>query len=149
MSGSNISVAERTIGYLLRLPYETLSRRVYGALAARGFPDIRPAHSAVFRYIEPSGSRVSELAERAHLTKQSMSYLVEALAQSGYVTIAPDSEDGRAKRVCLTKRGRDVSKTLVALSREVEEDFAARLSRGRMAVLRDVLNELANALEPD
>ena len=92
---------------------------------------------------------MSELAERAHLTKQSMSYLVEALAQSGYVTIAPDSEDGRAKRVCLTERGRDVSKTLVALSREVEEDFAARLSRGRMAVLRDVLNELANALEPD
>ena len=39
---------------------------------------------------------MSELAERAHLTKQSMAYLVEALAQSGYVTIAPDPEDGRA-----------------------------------------------------
>ena len=65
------------------------------------------------------------------------------------VTIAPDLENGRAKRVCLTKRGRDVSRTLVALSREVEGDFAARLSPGRMAVLHDVLNELADALERD
>jgi DNA-binding MarR family transcriptional regulator len=147
MSGNNISAAERTIGFLLRLPYETLSERVYGALAARGFPDIRPAHSVVFRYIAQSGSRVSELAERAHLTKQSMSYLVEALARGGYVTITPDPADGRAKLVRLTARGREISETLVALSREVEQDFAARLAPGRMAALRGLLGELADALK--
>lgn len=147
MSGENISAAKRTLGFLLRLPYETLSERVYGALAARGFADIRPAHSAVFRYIAHSGSRVSDLAERAHLMKQSMAYLVETLAHSGYVTVAPDPADGRAKLVCLTARGHEVSKMLVALSREVEDDFAARLAPGRMAVLRGLLSELANGLE--
>lgn len=147
MNGSNISAEERTLGYLLHLPYETLSERVYGALAARGFADIRPAHSAVFRYIARSGSRVSELAERAHLTKQSMSYLVEALARAGYVTIGPDPADGRAKLVCLTARGRAVSRALVELSRKVEEEFAARLAPGQMALLRALLSELAEALE--
>ncbi len=147
MNGPNIGAAERTIGFLLRLPYELLSERVYGALAARGFPDIRPAHSAVFRYIAHSGSRVSELAGRAHLTKQSMSYLVETLACAGYVTIASDPTDGRAKLVCLTARGREVSEALVALSRDVEEQFAARLNPGRMATLRGLLGELADALQ--
>lgn len=143
----NISAAQRTLGFLLRLPYETLLERVYGALAARGFPDIRPAHNAVFRYIARSGSRVSDLAERAHLTKQSMAYLVEALACGGYVTVAPDQADGRAKLVCLTARGREVSEALVALSREVEDDFAARLAPDRMATLRGLLSELTDVLE--
>jgi DNA-binding MarR family transcriptional regulator len=147
MSDKNISAAERTLGFLLRRPYETLSERVYGALAAKGFPDIRPAHSGVFRHIALSGSRVSELADRGRMTKQSMAYLVDSLADGGYVTIVPDPADGRAKLVRLTPRGREVWAALVALSREVEEDFAARLEPGKMATLRDLLGELANALE--
>ena len=143
----NISAAEQTLGFLLRLPYEKLSQRVYGALAERGFADIRAAHSVVFRYVARTGSRVSELAEQAHLTKQSMSYLVEGLARDGYVTILPDPSDGRAKLVCLTARGHEVSEALVTLSREVEEDFAARLAPGRMAALRGLLGELADVLE--
>ncbi|WP_426954855.1 MarR family winged helix-turn-helix transcriptional regulator [Muricoccus radiodurans] len=149
MPGKNISATERTLGYLLRRPYETLQAQVYGQLAGRGFPDIRPAHSAVFRFIAPAGSRVSELAERAQMTKQSMSYLVEALAGGGYVTVGPDPEDGRAKRVRLTARGRAVSEALVALSRKVEAGFAARLPPGRMAALRDLLGELTEALEKE
>ncbi|MBL6457650.1 winged helix DNA-binding protein [Belnapia sp. T6] len=147
MDERNISAAERTIGYLLRLPYERLSERVYGALAAQGFPDIRPAHSAVFRHIAGSGSRVSDLAERARMTKQSMAYLVEALASAGYVAATPDPADGRAKLVRLTRRGRAVSETLVRLSREAEEELAARLPPGRMAALRRLLGELAEVLE--
>jgi DNA-binding MarR family transcriptional regulator len=147
MDDRTIGATERTIGYLLRLPYERLSERVYGALAAQGFPDIRPAHSAVFRHVAASGSRVSDLAERAGMTKQSMAYLVEALAASGHVTVAPDPADGRAKLVRLTRRGRAVSETLVRLSREVEAEFAALLPPGRMAALRGLLGDLAEALE--
>ena len=147
MDERNISATERTLGYLLRLPYERLSECVYGTLAAQGFPDIRPAHSAVFRHIAGSGSRVSDLAERAGLTKQSMAYLVEALAAAGYVAVAPDPADGRAKLVRLTRRGRMVSETLVRLSREIEKNFAARLAPGRMEVLRGLLGELADVLE--
>lgn len=147
MDRRNLSAAERTIGYLLRLPYETLSQQVYGALAGEGFPDIRPAHSAVFRHVERSGSRVSDLAQRASLTKQSLSYLVEDLAASGYVTLVPDPTDGRAKLVCLSARGHEVSRALLRLSRKVEDDFAARLGPAKMARLRALLAELADVLE--
>jgi DNA-binding MarR family transcriptional regulator len=147
MDGRNISATARTLGYLLRLPYERLSEQVYGALAAEGFPEVRPAHSAVFRHIAASGSRVSDLAEQAGLTKQSMAYLVETLASAGYLSIAPDPSDGRAKLVRLTRRGQAVSATLVRLSRDAEREFAARLAPGQMASLRSLLGELAEVLE--
>lgn len=149
MTDRNIAEAEQTLGFLLRAPYEALSARVYGALGQHGFPDIRPAHSSVFRHIAAGGSRVSDLAERAHMTKQSMAYLVESLAAGGYVAVAPDPTDGRAKRVRLTERGDAVSRLLVQLSRAAEAEFAARLGPGRMETLRALLGALVDAAGPD
>lgn len=145
MSDRNITETWRTLGYLLRQPYERLQREVYGALPARGFPDIRPAHSAVFRYIAPAGSRLTTLAEQAGMTKQSMAYLVEGLAAGGYVTTAPDTEDGRARLVRLTPRGKRVWQALIALSAEAEARMAEALGTARMAELRRLLEALDDA----
>ncbi len=89
----------------------------------------------------------SSATSPARMTKQSMAYLVEALAEGGYVTIQPDPTDGRAKSVCLTARGQKVSETLVRLSRKVEADFSALLDPGKMAMLRELLSDLAIALD--
>jgi DNA-binding MarR family transcriptional regulator len=143
MTDQNIAEANRTLGWLLRLPYEALLDEVYGGLAERGFPDIRPAHSAVFRHIQPSGSRITDLAERARMTKQSMAYLVESLAAGGYVATAPDPADGRARLVRLTARGRRVWDALIALSSASEARMAERIGPRRMAELRALLEQLA------
>jgi DNA-binding MarR family transcriptional regulator len=137
-----------TLGALLRLPYEALTRRVYGALAERGYSDIRPAHSAVFRHILPDGSRATDMAERAHMTKQSMAYLVEYLAERGYVTFVPDPADGRAKLVRLTDRGQAVLETLLAISRDAEADVARRLGADDLSRLRTLLVSLREAVDP-
>ena len=148
MKTGNISERRRTLGALLRLPYEALARQVYGGLAARGFADIRIAHSSVFRYIDADGSRLTELAERAGMAKQSMAYLVESLSAGGYLTSVPDPRDGRAKLVRLTPRGHAVWETLIALSAEAEAALAARLGAEKLRRLRALLEELA-ALGPD
>jgi DNA-binding MarR family transcriptional regulator len=145
----NIAEHHRTLGALLRLPYEVLARRVYGGLAERGFPDIRIAHSAVFRHITPRGSRVTELAERAQMAKQSMAYLVESLTEAGYLTSVPDPADGRARLVRLTARGRRVWDALIALSAEAEAEFAQRLGAAKVARLRKLLEELAKQIESE
>lgn len=147
MTGENISRSERTLGYLLRHAYEQLADRVYGRLAAAGFADIRRAHSSVFRHIAAAGSRVSDLAERAHMTKQSMAYLVESLTALGYLEVVPDPADGRAKLVRLTARGEDASRALVHLSRTAEDEFAQLLPAGQMDRLRAQLDALAARLE--
>jgi len=146
MTNTTISEARITLGSLLRRPYETLQVKVYAGLAARGFGDIRPAHSSVFRYIKPEGSRVSDLAELAEMTKQSMAYLAGNLADLGYVTIVLDPTDARAKLVILTDRGRQVWEALVELSFDMEAHYAARIGTEKMARLRAILTELAASM---
>jgi len=67
---------KRTLGALLRLPFRALADRVYGRLAEGGYEDIREAHGAVFRTTLPGGSRVTQMAERAGIAKQSMACLL-------------------------------------------------------------------------
>ncbi|MFT3830561.1 MAG: MarR family winged helix-turn-helix transcriptional regulator [Opitutaceae bacterium] len=136
----------RTLGSLLQAPYRALRRRVYGRLAERGFPEIRPAHSAVLRHILPEGSRPTELAAAAGLTKQSMAYLVEHLTTAGVVRTVPDPEDGRARLVQLTARGRKLMDALVAASAEAEQEVVAVLGREAVDTLRTQLTALGAAL---
>ena len=145
----NITEEVGTLGALLRLPYQTLADRMYAEMAATGFPEIRPAHSSVFRHILPEGSRVTDLAERAQMTKQSMAYLVDYLHEKGYVTFVPDPTDGRAKLVCLTERGTAFIESAIALSKRIEAEAARQIGEAEMTQLRHLLQRLASSLESD
>lgn len=137
----------QTLGALLRTPYRKLSQNLYGRLAKAGFPEIRPAHSAVFRNISPDGSRTTELAEQADMTKQSMGYLVDYLERHGFVRLEPDPKDGRAKIVRLTPRGRRVTQTLVQSSAHLEEQVAMTMGQKSLGQLRRQLVALSEALD--
>lgn len=139
---------ERTLGSLLRLPYRALQARVYDALPAHGFDDLRAAHSAVFRHIDPAGSRITVLAESAGMTKQSMAYLVDALAQGGYLNVVPDPADGRAKLARLTARGKRAMNALIELSAQFELELAQQLGATKMKDLRGLLEDVAEVLTP-
>lgn len=147
MDDRPVAEQHRTLGALLRLSYEALQREVYGALAARGFPEIRPAHSAVFRHIGPAGARLTTLAERAGMTKQSMAYLVEGLQAAGHLHIVPDASDGRARIVRLTPRGQEVVAALLALSAEAEARVAAQIGDKRAGRLRRALELWVEAMQ--
>jgi DNA-binding MarR family transcriptional regulator len=135
-----------TLGALLRLPYEALSRQVYGRLAQAGFPEIRPAHSSVFRYLLPQGSRVTQLAERAQMTKQSMAQLVDSLLEGGYLQVQADPSDGRAKLVQLTTKGEAVQAELLRIGTEVEAESALLIGQEKLTQLRVLLQEWAEKL---
>jgi DNA-binding MarR family transcriptional regulator len=142
----NVTEQVKTIGALLRLPFEVLLDRVYSELVTSGFEDIRPAHGNVFRYISPNGSRLTELADAAQITKQSMNYLVEYLHDHGYVEMIPDPSDGRAKLIHLTNQGQKVQQMAIQISRQVEAEWAAQLGQRKMSELRRLLEELSDAL---
>lgn len=136
----------RTLGALLRLVEEILSAKVYAQMGEAGFPDIRRAHSSLFRNIATGGSRVSELAERARMTKQSMGYLADSLAAAGYVTLEPDPTDRRAKQVRLTERGWKAGEAMARLSAATEREFGELVGQAEMGKLRRVLERLADRL---
>ena len=135
------------LGILLRIPVQEVVRRVSAGLAEWGFDDIRPAHTAVFQHIQADGSRLSELAEKAQITKQSMGYLVDYLEQRGYLERRPDPTDRRATLICLTERGWDEIRAALAIIAAIEEDWGRRLGKQRLEQLRELLTELADTTE--
>jgi DNA-binding MarR family transcriptional regulator len=95
------------LGRLLLESHRALAAEMVALLAERGYPDIRAGHAAVFLHIDRrSGTRLTELARRARMTKQGMMLVVDDLEGHGYVRRVPDPEDGRAKVVRLTAHGR-------------------------------------------
>jgi DNA-binding MarR family transcriptional regulator len=135
-----------TLGSLLRSPYRKLSVRLYAEMAKIGFPEIRPSHSVVFRHIAPAGSRLTDLAEIAGLTKQSMAYLVGHLAKHGYVKVVTDPVDGRAKLVQLSKRGKSFIETLLKASAQLEDDLGKKIGNSNLQSLRSSLKALDQAI---
>ena len=131
------------IGILVRVLYQEVVRRVSVGMADAGFEDVRPAHTAVFQHIEADGSRLTDLAERAQITKQSMGYLVDYLEQRGYVERRPDPTDRRVTLICLTDRGWDQIRAALSIIAAIEDDWARRIGESRIEQLRDDLTELA------
>jgi DNA-binding MarR family transcriptional regulator len=137
----------RMIGALLRIPREAALRQVVAGLEAAGYGDVCPAHFTVFQHLSPQGMRLTDLAEAALLTKQSMGYLVDDLEGLGYVQRIPEPGDRRAKLVRLTSRGRQVDDTVRAVIRQLEAEWAARLGEGDYAQLTRLLRALIAMLE--
>jgi DNA-binding MarR family transcriptional regulator len=134
--------ARPNIGILLRAPYQEIVRRIAEELAEAGFDDIRPAHTAVFQHIKADGSRLSELAKRAQLTKQSMGYLVDYLEERGYVERKADRSDRRASLIFLTERGWNQIRAALAIIASIEEEWARSLGTRDMEQLRRHLARL-------
>jgi DNA-binding MarR family transcriptional regulator len=134
------------LAILLREPFRAMSDQLIERLAQRGHPDVRYAHGNVFQYLDDAGTRVSELAQRAGMTKQSMAQLVEHLEGHGYLERVPDPLDGRAKLVRTTARGGEVFAVVREFVAELEARVEDRLGAAKLARLRSLLKELDEAL---
>lgn len=124
---------------LLRDAFVALNDLVINALGREGHPEIRPAHAAVFQYLDDDGTTVSALAERAQMTKQAMGELVLRLEGMGYLERVADPTDRRAKLVRPTARGRAVIVIAQREGEELERRLAALLGRERLGRLTDDL----------
>jgi DNA-binding MarR family transcriptional regulator len=137
----------RMLGALLRIPFQVIVGRIHEGLIERGFTDLRPAHFVIFQLVDPEGSRITELAERAQITKQSMGALVDHVEACGYIQRLPDPGDGRAKIVRLTERGWALDFAAREILRQIEVEWAQKLGEDRMAELKQALKDLIALIE--
>jgi DNA-binding MarR family transcriptional regulator len=136
------------LGLLLFIPYRAMEARVFAALAAAGFDDFTPSQARVFQRIAPAGSRLTDLAEQAQITKQSAGFLVDQLARAGYVERTPDPADARARLVRIAPRGARAIPVAAAVVAEVEAQWTAYLGADRAALLREILTDLRDLTDP-
>jgi DNA-binding MarR family transcriptional regulator len=66
---------------------------------------VSAAHIHITRHLAVEGSRLTELASAAGMSKQAMGDLVDQCAAWGLVTRERDPLDARARRVCFTPMG--------------------------------------------
>lgn len=128
---------------LLNLVYGDFYDELFRRLTAAGYGDIRAGHGCVFGYIDPDGMRLTDLAERARMTKQSVGEAATDLERRGYVERRPDVTDGRVKIIRLTDRGREAQRIGLALIDEIERDWAERYGEAEIAALRETLEAIA------
>jgi DNA-binding MarR family transcriptional regulator len=116
----------------------TAQRRVHAA----GFTEVRAAHSCVFRFLEPGGVRLRDLADRAGMTPQSVGEHVDELERVGYVERVPDPGDRRAKLIRPTARGTAAMQAAVDALRAIEREWNEALGPRRLAQMRRALEAI-------
>jgi DNA-binding MarR family transcriptional regulator len=132
------------LGRLLLEGHRAMATELVALLAERGYPDIRAGHAAVFLHIDRrAGTRLTELARRARMTKQGMMLVVDDLEGRGYVRRVSDPEDGRAKVVRLTAHGRRCAAESRRAAQALETQTRRLLGDRRYETLRETLEEVA------
>jgi DNA-binding MarR family transcriptional regulator len=145
MAGPN-ELDEVMIGALLAIPALELRRRGVSELKEEGFADYRPTHQAVFQWLGPDGDRVTDLAERVGMTRQSMAELIDYLEERGYVERFPDPTDRRAQLVRRTERGWAVNRVARRVVEAAQAEWAQALGNEDFETLMRLLRRLAGVV---
>ena len=135
-------------GNLFRDPTLAGQQLVAEELVRRGFADLRPALLAVAQHIGPDGTRITELAERAWLTKATVVHAVDELERLGYVIREPDPTDRRAKLVVPTARAGEAEKVGREAIADMRHAWAQLIGDEEMDALEAGLRKLRAALWP-
>lgn len=138
---------DQNIGLLLFYPYRHLEDRVRRRLAELGY-DVTPAQGRVFARIGPHGTRLSDLAAQAQITKPTAGFIVDQLEKAGLVERVPDTTDKRARLVVITSKGRETLPLAAEEVAAVEAEWTAHVGERRMVELRRTLTRLREITDP-
>jgi DNA-binding MarR family transcriptional regulator len=144
----NTPVGQVPLPGLLDMASEALFAEFRVDLVEAGYGDIRPTHGCVFRFVREDGMRLTELANFAGMTKQSIGEIVDDLADRGYVERIPDPADRRAKLIRLTEKGEQAQATGLELFANLEQRLADRHGADRLEQLRPLLEEIVTTPPP-
>lgn len=137
-----------SVPLLLLIAHRAAEKRIFEAVHDAGFRDFTTAQARIAAGLDEEGTRISVLADRANIAKQTATALVDKLERSGYVVRVPDPSDGRATLARATERGREAIPTARSEEKRIEEDWTAIIGPRRMRQLREALELLRAAVDP-
>ncbi|MBC9819680.1 MarR family winged helix-turn-helix transcriptional regulator [Terrabacter sp. MAHUQ-38] len=140
--------SQLSVGVLMFIAARDVENRVIEAMRRAGVDDITVAQGRVAARIGPHGTRLSDLAEQAQVTKQTATALVDRLEAAGYVERVPDPRDGRARLVRFTAKGEAMLPVARAEEQQVEREWEQHLGARRMRDLRESLTLLREITDP-
>lgn len=124
-----------------------LNERAIRTVRERTGRPVRVAHTLLLPHIDFEGVRSTELARRLGVSKQAVGQLVDELVEMRIVERVADPDDGRAKLVRFSARGRRSILDGLGVLGEIERDMEAALGRSAFAALHAALERLLAELE--
>jgi DNA-binding MarR family transcriptional regulator len=115
-------------------------RRVMAELHRHGHSLVRPSHVTVFSNLGLGAVRVTELAEKAHVTQQAMGKMLKELERIGYIVRDIDGSDRRAKKIRPTERGVDLMHSIVEVTEDIRQFYATQVGEDALKDLEQRLN---------
>jgi DNA-binding MarR family transcriptional regulator len=113
-------------------------------LAARA--QISAAHIHITRHLELQGTRLTDLAQKAGMSKQAMGDLVDQCEAWGLVTRDPDPRDARARLVQFTPTGLLWLQAFREAVAQAEKEFRAEVGQDVATVVKIGLEAYAGGL---
>jgi DNA-binding MarR family transcriptional regulator len=133
-------VSTQNVGFLLAKASQRWNELLYERFVARGFGEVRPAYGSILLPLfEEDGLRMGQLAERARLSKQTMTTMVRLLEGAALVVRERDDRDGRAFRIHLTDRAREFQPVAGEVVAELEALVAKALTQHQSNALERAL----------
>ena len=135
------------VATLMFIGYRAMNDRVIRAMREAGF-DVTVAQARIAQRIAEDGSRLTDLAEQAQVTKQTASLLVTALEREGLVERVSDPADGRAHLIRFTQKGQAASQQAREVVIGVEQEWNDHLGPELAGCLREALTKLRDIADP-
>lgn len=104
-----------------------------------GYAQTRIAHIGLTRNLDVEGTRLTELARRASMSKQAMGELVEQCEAMGLVARSRDPSDGRARIITFTALGLEWLDAFRAAVDVAEREMRGQLGAAAMDTLVQAL----------
>ena len=143
----SISSSEDGPGYklplLLLAGFRAVIDEAHEELAARGHPEMRPAHGFAMQAIGTFGATAADVGRRLGVSKQAAGKTIDRLAELGYVERGGQSADRRRKLVRLTPRGTEALALSASAFENVRARWAGLLGADRVTALEADLRAVA------
>jgi DNA-binding MarR family transcriptional regulator len=130
------------LGWLLGRADLLFAEGVTRAMHERGFAGIRLVHIALIRNVDENGTRISDIARRAGMTKQATGQLVAEFVDLGYIRLVNDPADGRVKIARYTAKGKRLLVAIVASIEHTEDAVSAVIGAPQLDALKATLGKL-------
>lgn len=138
-------VRHEHLGWLLGRADLLFAEGVTRTMHERGFAGIRLVHIALIRNVDENGTRITDIARRAGMTKQATGQLVAEFVEFGYIRLVNDPTDGRVKIARYTAKGKKLLVSIVASIKHTEDAVSAAIGVKQLENLKRVLGRLLSA----
>jgi DNA-binding MarR family transcriptional regulator len=128
------------LGFLLAKGSQHWNELLAAGFAKRGFSEVRPSYGSVLLPLfEENELRMGQIAERARLSKQTITTMVRLCERDGLVYRERDADDARAFRIHLTDRAKDFRPVAEEILRELDAKVLATLGERQRSALTKAL----------